>query len=1278
MYSSSEDDIVQDIISRKEMMIFLKAVDANQKNRRKKCSPGIWNPLDKQITASGFLELYSHQLLTGSYISPHTYIDRLAILSTVGVGKTLAAIAAALEHIPYFRQAVALGKPHIPSVFIVGFSEKTFKVELLKYPELGFISAEEIQEIKKLQTLIYEGKTEERKALTEIYTVINKRFYNHQGNGFFQFIGYKSLVNRIFYGFDSGAYIGDISDYDTLLKLIDEGKIKVNKQALDLFTDSLLICDEIHNSYNGIENNNWGTTLLYILRHMKCKAIFTTATPLNNNATELCDFINLIRTDTIVKKADLFNTDGHLKTGAIEKIKELCRGRISYLRDTNPKIFPKRYIYGEPFDNCKYLRFIRCPMSDAQEHCYNKESQDAKYQDMLYLNDFVAQVGGQCIYKSKSIRSALTSPNDTGLQFVNGKIVGWGLEKENLKAFSSKYYQWITDVLQDVKRKSGKILTFHPAVYITGVMLAQEILNSNGFISESESHNRDTLCFHCGEIRDLHFDISGGTNEFEGSEGSNDAQKPEFEKSGTILVQGCDSALIDQYPDKNIVVRIDQDSDDQIIQTLEDIGFIFTFADDDLLYYYRAALKSVKTGGATKPKVRQVAKIKDHSFTPVRYTILHGEIDKNTLHVSMERYNAYSNRHGEKILVAVGSKIIRESYNFTCVRKLYVIGLPDDISTLKQVFGRGNRARSHLYLPPEEQLIEYRIYVSSFKDPKKRTFEEIRYIKKLEEYDTIQEIEKTLHEVAFDANISYPLMNIEHQDDRQIPKSKLTYDMGDFDVLPYSPEIPQKSIDLSKLKTDTFMAFYAEKELNAVSIIIKRMFLEVSPVWKYDDLWNATQNPSFRVEINTSLIDKEIFTFALFRLTWSRQLSCKDCSNVDVIPSRKSPDQILSMVDPHEKFIYGCGIRVIEYVEPYFLLVSLNPIIRQPQYDVEQVFRTPLCTVSSSRPVIEINKFLTNSNAYYQFEDKRNNFWKKWSMTPLESLEPSICDFGIDFHTRFLEECIEYVFNVWTNQSFKKNYMHNFYFKMLYYYNIRNLVIWAHTAKDFIALRYKKYVIPVSIKIDEKKIKSVIEKDAEYKNVSSSSSGLMNMLKSTLNNTVHKWAPSEMQSRFDSALKKSIAFLDSKKRRYGKIPADMLPVGHFLGKIPRFYTLDDKWFDSAEYMGSGIKYKENPIIIGFDERIGMNTRFKIRPPFSGKVVKVRDLRMIEKGSVCTFGRNKAFLIDVAKKLGVKQTEKCNILSLCDKIRVKLIYNELKERVKGTDIKWFYFNYETQG
>ena len=134
-----------------------------------------------------------------------------------------------------------------------------------------------------------------------------------------------------------------------------------------------MICDEIHHAYNSIEKNNYGMAIRTVFNAVKTvKAIFMSATPLNNSPTEYVDLQNfLLEPEDAIKREDFFTFDGKIFPHMLKKIRELMKGKVSFFRDDNPAYFPKIIYEGdnlytdeiEGYERLPYLKFIKCKMS---------------------------------------------------------------------------------------------------------------------------------------------------------------------------------------------------------------------------------------------------------------------------------------------------------------------------------------------------------------------------------------------------------------------------------------------------------------------------------------------------------------------------------------------------------------------------------------------------------------------------------------------------------------------------------------------------------------------------------------------------------------------------------------------------------------------------------------------------------------------------------------------------------------------------------------------------
>jgi hypothetical protein len=1336
-------NINEDILKRKEFYKY-KLQKSDNKKSNVNIIPRFF--MEKLILDGNYLQFSSYQNFTKNYINPHTPYSRLMLKWETGVGKTIGGLSIAMNFIQYYQQEALQGVSTIGSVFVIGFSSVIFKTELQRFPEFGFISRDELVKLKMLRKQAYSGSRIDIEHLQEFLMQIRKRFSNREGNGFFEFIGYKKLSNMIFIKQDPLINISNL-DEDGIADAIKNNKIKLNIPLLETFKNSLIICDEIHNTYNSLEKNNWGVAIQYVLNyHPSIRALFLSATPINNNPTEIVDLLNLLLPITFypnkLKKSDFFDNNKQLKHNAIDKIADLCKGRFSYLRDNNPKYFPTKHFIGENLTNAPYLKFIRCPMSEFHYNTYKNVYTGSLSPESQYLVDFAIpnpkndEIG---LYQTSVVKAELPYATQdwkdkNKINYRKDKIIGDILQMAYLPKISTKFTEMLKTINTNIKTNCGKMFIYHNNIHMSGVLFIQEILLQNNIIGEFDNSSANTLCSICGEFRKNHSKnqlggvqlISGGKQStytikhnlnngyFEVYTGEDCIPILEYKKYDNIILIPSEffnhskknreicQVITTLSKNNNIIIKSNPLNHNlrQIIKQLK--FYILTSSDDGNLIYH--ANVSLKLGSTDKKKFinefKSPGKLNktgvfeknsselslcktggkpitdDHTFMPVRFIAVHGNIDKNSIHNSIDKYNSPDNSDGTRIMILIGGKIIKEAFDIKAVREMLIMSRPDNIPTLIQILGRGVRKGSHSLLPHDKRNVNIRIFTSCLPIKKSgsydTSYEEDKYIEKLKHYRIIQDIEKTLHENAVDAVINQDI--IWPETDKQFyKKNKNHKSLGSLYFEPNVSKKNFKEFTLNELNLETFSTFHSDDEISQIIIIIKRLFIEKSTVWLYKDLLYAVKNCDkyFNVEFNTKLIDEELFVVALTKLLWT---SNENFVEPFINDAQKISRVVDKMFDTEDKIIIlpGGQNSIITQVGQYYMLFPVENNSNIPIKDLELPYRI----ITEKKSVaIDIQQFLESGHTLIDYTNKRDRFFTKWNNVPIERLELAVCDFGTYFHVEFLEECIRYVFDVWLNDKIKKSMMHSFYFKMINYYDLRNLVVWGHTLKSFMYKKYTSFLIPVdsSIKNNKLKLENVKSRDA-------SSSGLINLLKSSINKSDINWISSGLKKRFESNIEKSLKLFDGnykKKSLKLKVLADLIPVGHFLNYIPKFYHPDQGWFESPEYLDSTEQFVENNVIIGYDERskTGVQIRFKVRNPIQN-IKQYKDSRLIEKGSVCSF-RSKIFLKDIANKLGIKIKGKINVDTLCTDIRTKLIYLEIKERAAKTKKKWFYFIYENR-
>lgn len=480
----------------------------------------------------GYLQLQGHQLFLQNLFSPKSSYKRLLLYHGTGTGKTMVINALAKIYIDFFKNM-----KQQPQVTIIGFTEKIIIKDLLKFPELGYIKDSELEELNRLATATSEKEIARRRTLR---TTLTKRIVNRSRGGYYKFYGYqafsqdligitaKGVENKISYNY----IYEDERILDSRVKELEHnGMVVLNRLLLDSLKYGLIACDEFHLLYNMNGKNNRGMAIKYALDILERedpstapRIVYASATPLTSGPTEIVDIMELLIPNAQYKKKDFFEEGTNkFKPGALDKIGTICRGYVSFLKDTNTKVYPQRYIEGSSVRGLPYLKFIECVMSSYQERTLRKykkhdpnfetllASESLTLYDMAFPNPDSDKEG---LYTTSDInKSIMAAPaswkKSLGITLDSSNIIqGPILKSENIGKYSSKYKTLLTEITSALKQKlDGKMLIYHYYVAGSGLLLIKNILLENGFVDETSAPLSNTRCSICGKFMKDHQNI---------------------------------------------------------------------------------------------------------------------------------------------------------------------------------------------------------------------------------------------------------------------------------------------------------------------------------------------------------------------------------------------------------------------------------------------------------------------------------------------------------------------------------------------------------------------------------------------------------------------------------------------------------------------------------------------------------------------------------------------------------------------------------------------------
>jgi superfamily II DNA or RNA helicase len=497
----------------------------------------------KQCVLTG--ELLEHQAMLSNFINPDTPYKGLLVFHGTGTGKTCVGIAIAEK----FKQQVQrygtqiyilVPGPLLKENWRSSLTQCTGDTYLRTHENLLFLNDEEKEKIKKQAIL----------NAQQYYKILSyKSFYR-------KVLGEKIVEKKMVEGKIKSIY-----------KKTDEGEFErdIGLDILHNLNNTLIIVDEAHNLTG--KNNVYGESLMKIIRNsINLKVVLATATPMKNLGDDIVDLLNFIRPlDSQIERDLIFtsakNHTMELKPGGLEYLKKMASGYISHLRGADPMTFAERVDIGIKPKGLMFTKISQCYMEKFQLEAYHEakklaieeaDALDRKSEAVanfvfpgldssktkligLYGRDGLNQLKNQLKNHYDKINSMIAK-EILGLKKYNEELIninentknitGAILKKDNLKYFSTKFYQAFVDMESNLfvggSNSNGESRTgfIYSNLVKTGIEIFQEILNINGFLQYDENRNNyqitdTTKCYYCGKLYEEHNQNKDTTHKFE-------------------------------------------------------------------------------------------------------------------------------------------------------------------------------------------------------------------------------------------------------------------------------------------------------------------------------------------------------------------------------------------------------------------------------------------------------------------------------------------------------------------------------------------------------------------------------------------------------------------------------------------------------------------------------------------------------------------------------------------------------------------------------------------
>lgn len=1243
--------------------------------------------VEKAAREESALRLHNYQKSISVLMSQHFDVDRLLLMHSTGVGKTITSLAVAVQ---------SMHEEH-RNVFVVGFSKSVFRRELLTRPEFKIVTPQDVAVAKmardaaeKYRSPIAIGRNTSVKR--DLLSKLRPGRVNSDDGSIF-FTGYKELFSKMFVRLKPTATGGDVAGTFMSVKdveyAIKAGYIKHNRMFWEAVQGAYIICDEIHNLYNSQSLNSWGVCVKYLLDNSVCKTILCSATPINNSPMKLVSVANLLDGNAEHSPKDFF-TQGTLSDSGKMTLSKVLRNKVSYLVDRTGANYPELVMHGEDIAGDGYLKFVRCKVSalhaktmrsvNSVAHtgvAMKKESRTAEA-DMAvddsapgagsaagdatdlgdmdlsledfegvplldgysrYLNDFVfpdpRAPDGPGIYTKAAVMKAFANTQQATQAFMRkvgiemsgrdnscGKrITGDFLTPPQLQVYSSKYAQF----LKTIHKVQGKIFTYHNYVQLTGICLLREVLVRNGWVEWGQPPEDSTRCNTCWREQ-------GGHG------------------------QG-DKACV---------------------------------------------------------------------FTPLRFFVVTGGVNKSEIDSVLEVYNTAGNADGSKCRMILGSRAIKESYDLKAIQHMVVLHQPENISTFLQVLGRAVRNGSHAALPEDQRKVNLYILVSSL-GGSARTFEEAKWLYKLRVYKEIQKINSILLESSVDYDINFDKNAKNTTASRATPRrDRQPLGISKDGTRLYDNFSRRPKMKLRGDDSPTYQAWWASSDSDYIRYVIKRLMLERSPIWDVDELWEAVKAPYFTTERNMAEMSKDSFYVALDSLLYREQAVAHVSSAwgtdrstngyhtsrewqryTQSIPEAAALQQELNKMTASGK---GFAAGVIDTDVTEIAAPDGSTRVLSQRGNIVFITRqvremNPLGVYSDAAKKISVNRFVEDKGATV-FSIEMEELLQHAERLQIEDMGNLLSSRSANFHRMAIARAVavtnRYLLGVRMTASKLASPLYagmgiattaewarevkriEAYRKLVYVYNKFRCIVWGNYEHPLIKEAYKGRC-RISAKSEH-------TASAGVDFVASLNEELIDAHDMTMSKDCKGVIPSRLT--FHSYYK----YVKYWKPNAGTAGEPVLncwnfclPVGHlFDTQIAFIDPRSDTWQEAGIYthglaphataMGFSNKamagdWVDAGQVAGFLEkdRAGLGITFKLRLHFKANV-KQGDSRTNVVGVNCA-NLSKDDINKVCEILKIAKVAKKRCA--CHVIKIKLIEKELRERLRGSNRRYFYFHWERQ-
>ena len=591
----------------------------------------------KEKCDSEYFELAPHQIFLKNIISPNTNYYGILIFHGVGVGKSCSGISIAENFRDIYgkeeNKIIILASQNIRigwknTIFMPSRGDNQCTGDDYYYDDNDANDGNDVNDVN-------DGNGNE----------IDDKYANKKIKKYYELFGYAAFANGVKKMLNLGT--NHLADENEIFR----EKIKLIKKH---YSNRVLIIDEVHNIRSDEKSIDDRDTIHYIEMVIKysdkLRLILLTANPMYNLNTEIVWIVNMLlmndNRNTVLEK-EIFDKEGNLIDE--NKLREISKGYISYLRGENPVSFPIR-LY--PTHNMKKLIKKNSSGSDNRPllDIFGKEIKDEKKLSFLELYGSSLKGHQEKVYMNEVIKYK-------GIDNLQIDI------ENKLLQLSNIVYPGESKDYNDLYGENG--LTNCMNINKNTYSYKENILEDYG-----EFFNKDLLENYSSKIKDI-LDI--------------------IENSDGIVF------IYSNWIKSGII---------PLVLALEQNGYTNSNGKEILMNS-----KKIKKISYEGKEIDEYTDKND--FKPANYMVISGsDLKSNSLEEDLKILTSDENKNGNQIKIVIGSTVASEGLDFKNIRGIHILEPWHNINKLEQVIGRGIRNCSHKKLESEDRNVTVYLHTS--------------------------------------------------------------------------------------------------------------------------------------------------------------------------------------------------------------------------------------------------------------------------------------------------------------------------------------------------------------------------------------------------------------------------------------------------------------------------------------------------------------------------------------------------------------------------------------